>query len=215
METGVARSELFLYVSSLQIARSAWISRGPALLAILSFITARVVLGGPTFFRYRIWAIIAVVLLMIHAVLEWYRNQARITLDGRHLHVTVPLLGNITFDLDGFQRAVVVAPDLPLWIFQVVAFSVASLLLILEVYHFPSEATVDPVNIFLAVEFLVLTFQIHRQRDYKSLVMWFGMHTDWRRHVWSQRKVTFRGQEEVLQELKRQVEAAVNGLASP
>ncbi|MFQ5342738.1 MAG: hypothetical protein ACE5F6_14445 [Anaerolineae bacterium] len=41
------------------------------------------------------------------------------------------------------------------------------------------------------------------------------MHSDWRRHVWSQRKVTFRGREEVLQELKRQVEAAVSGLASP
>lgn len=207
IERDSPRFEQLLYVLSLQTARSALISCGPVFLVILSVVIARIVLGSPTFFRYRIWAIIAAVFLMIHAVLEWYRRQARITLNEKRLYVTVPLLGNIAFELDGFRRAAVIAPELPLWTFEVVALSAASLLLSLEGYRFLSGVNTDPINILLAVEFLVVALQTHGQRDSKELELRFGEHTDWRRHVWSRRKVTFRGREEVLRELKREVEA--------
>ncbi len=158
------------------------------------------------FFRYRVWNIFLVP-LTVHAVLEECRSRARVILDEGRLRVTVPLLGSIAFAFDSFQSARKIVPD-P-WRF-VAGFPLlfAGLLLILEGYHFFSGATVDPISILFAVVLLMLAFQAYRRRDYKALELWFGAHTGWRRHVWSQRKVTFRGREEVLLELKRQVKAA-------
>lgn len=208
------RSETRLSVAGLQTARSALITYGPAIVAILLFLPSRAVLGDEAFFRYRVWGVFLAPLIF-YIVVRWCRNRAHVVLYEGSVRVTAPLLGDIALELDDFQEAAIRAPEVPAQVRGVLSVLSAGLFLILTVRYFFSDAAVDPVNVLFAVVLLALAFQVHQQRDYKELELWFGVHTDWRRHVWSRRKVTFRGQEEVLQELKRQVEAAVNGLASP
>lgn len=194
----VTRHERHLYVTGLRTIKSVLVSNVGLLLILATGIV------------WRSSALFLVLVLYV-SLIEWCRSQGRVSVDENrgHLRAVAPLLGDVQFELDTFQSAIISAPGSSSRAWEALLILFAGLLLIPEVYHFTSGITVRSFNVVIAVMLLVFAFWMHRRRDYKELELWFGEHSDWRRHVWPRRKVTFRGREEVLQQLKRQVEAAV------
>lgn len=193
----VSRHERRIYVTGLQTSRSVLVSN----LGLLLILAAGIVWRSSALF---------LVLVLYVSLIEWCRSQSCVSVDeneGR-LRVMAPLLGDVHFELDTFQLAVISAPGSSSRVWEALFILFAGLLLIPEVYHFASGITVRSFNVVIAVMLLVFAFWMHRRRDYKELELRFGVHTDWRRHVWPHRKIILRGTEEVLLELERQVEAA-------
>ena len=192
----MARLVRRVYATGLQTVKSALVSN----LGLPLILTVGLVWRGPAFL---------LVLVLYFSMIEWCRSRTHVSLDEekRRLSVTTPLLGSVHFDLGHFQGALMSALDSSRRVWEVLFILLASLLLAIEMYRFASGMVIRLFNELVAGMLLVLAFWMHQQRGYK-LEMWFGVHSDWRRHVWSRRKVTFRGREEVLQELKRQVETA-------
>lgn len=206
-ELDLVRPEIRVHVKELHTLRFALIYWGPLVLFFAALILARASGKGPEPFGSGIGAVIIVLPHVYGSVLDWFRSRARVLLDeidGR-LRVTVPLLGQASFSLDSFKAVEMVAPAFPPWVSRVLLLLAIAFLVALEVSHLLRGAPVEPENIVIAGMGLASAFQMYRQRDYRELVMWFGSYADWRRFLWTQRKVSFRGREEVLQELKRWV----------
>lgn len=133
-------------------ARFALIYWGPLVLFFAALIIARASGKGPEPFGAGIGAVIIVLPHVYGSVLDWFRSRARVLfdeIDGR-LHVTVPLLGQITFELNHFQGAEMGAPDIPPWVSQALLFLAIGFLVVLEVSHFLRGTPVEPENILIA-----------------------------------------------------------------
>ncbi|RME43817.1 MAG: hypothetical protein D6791_14555, partial [Chloroflexi bacterium] len=109
-------------------------------------------------------------------------------------------------DLASFQGAEIVPPEWPRWFSTVLLYLSIAFLLAAEIFHFFSGTPISLENLLFAGLGLLSAFRTQRQQDYVELVMWFGVYTDWRRHLWSQRKIRFRGPQTALEQLKQQVE---------
>jgi len=192
-----------LYVTELQTARSVLVSN----LGFFLILSLGVIWRSPAFF---------LLLILYIALIEWCRSRVCVFLDEQkgRLSVTAPLLGYVHFELDSFQDVMETAPDLLPRIWEAVFFLLAGFLMISEAYHFSSGEAIKLSNLLVAAMLLVFAFSTRRRRGHKSLRIQFGMYSDWRRYLWPQRKVTLHGPEEVLRELKRQVEVAVGLLGT-
>jgi len=206
----LARVETRLYVAGLQTVRSTLITSGPAVLVMVLFLLARPILGDEAFFRYRVWDIFLIP-LVIYTLVEWCRSRAQVSVTAKHVRATAPLLGTVNFELDRFREATLVEPNSSDWVPSFAytwGLIFTAVILIVAVYEFFFGTDFDPVSLLFAAVSLVLTLLARRQRTLMQLELDFGPYVGWRRRLWRRQKLVVRGPEGVVQELKDHVEAA-------